>query len=1215
MKGQISRISHTPDKDFSGLYHIQGGMITDADLSEQAAVARDRTDALGNEAIRDGVPAQGGVVRLQAKGNHPSIEHVPFLRPGVVYADGLRGMVRTQEGAEWGEEKALALIAVQDGLPDAPDVPASGTHVVYADIWHRPVFALEDSRLLEVGLHGAETAFRTQTMAQLKTAPIDAAEQIESGTGAFPKKGNATLSVGALSDSDTGNPCDPCAPIIELAARLGNALFRVEVVDVKGAANAPKTVTLAWSMENASIVAPRDAPDEGFEAPDHVFEHFDRTTECHQGVFADPDDRVRSDFLEAVSSSSSRDSVRRWDGHAVFDLGAQKVDAQIGGNPADMDGTQLKVSLDHFAITIETKEKSFVAGDYWLVEIREHATQTEGEDSRIHLVSDTPLGIEHHYTCLFRIEDGKPMPLTQKERRKVSFPPLSDIPASHVSFKNNCEKLYGTDEMSAKTVQEAFDRLCDIDASDIALDVDCERFMGARTVAEGFQELCTINADTVTYDHSCPETFGNATTVGDALDKLCGISSDRTWMRYVMDWGVLCGLQVKYLAGDGVLQISPGALLTETGKFQVTPWEKPVSFKPDEILSQVFVKNPGEPVDVTFGLDVEADGTLTPVVRDWTRAFSFSERLEACEKAPDSFVFDKVIEELPKAEKQTAGKVIGLAATGAWSKGGAKLSQTELDAFERVVGKVTEAYAQTHTDDEVALLGKQLDDARATYSLNAAGDALAMQRSILAANLSGVLIRNSESLVNACKCAALWPDCPSSEALFVPLARLTGVFLPDGASPAKPDLLRSITSVCMLTQRKQAMTPRTMAYYFRELFEQSLVGIFAGQRPTAGLQDLAPVCCPVSEKDDTPVPGKKKRPFDFVGSEIAKGTIAGRVESKYIDLDNMNLEAAEIALTGNGVDVTEIIDLDDPESVDQLGALILTGSLDERLREKEKLRPGDKAVLIAKDGQAAGYLLQERGLGKYTYKPSSEKTAPREKTLSAGFTEVELAADALEKRMAALGGTADSADGRIATLNKSLAALSEDIGGSESILKEAQLAAQASVDAVKEEIDALDDTLIEREAKVEEFRAKVSSVSASTTGQLDVVTERMTTLENRAGALGDKATEQITSADKELARLTGAIAAANVTLNQMNKEIGNLQKERDGLLTNIRRERPIEALGGSFAETAQVYNRQKIFTVGDLADADDTQLRQLNAIGNLNVMRARKKEARQFLET
>ncbi len=145
MKAQISRESHRPSLRYSGVYHNQGAMVTDADLDERSEIDRTRTNNLGNDTVRDGVPAVGGAVAIAANG-------AVTLREGVIYADGVRGVLTASQDASL--NKPLAIMTQQADLPVPPGLPA-GDLVIYADIWERPVFPLEDAYLADAGLHGA----------------------------------------------------------------------------------------------------------------------------------------------------------------------------------------------------------------------------------------------------------------------------------------------------------------------------------------------------------------------------------------------------------------------------------------------------------------------------------------------------------------------------------------------------------------------------------------------------------------------------------------------------------------------------------------------------------------------------------------------------------------------------------------------------------------------------------------------------------------------------------------------------------------------------------------------------------------------------------------------------------------------------------------------------------------------------------------------------
>ena len=120
MKGQVSRISQDRTKRYSAVFQNQGAMVTDADLGEASFIARSRTDELGNEAVGGGAPADGGAVAV----TFASPNYLAALRPGLVYADGVRGTVRLRAGETLGTD-AVDLYAKQEDFPQAPARPTS----------------------------------------------------------------------------------------------------------------------------------------------------------------------------------------------------------------------------------------------------------------------------------------------------------------------------------------------------------------------------------------------------------------------------------------------------------------------------------------------------------------------------------------------------------------------------------------------------------------------------------------------------------------------------------------------------------------------------------------------------------------------------------------------------------------------------------------------------------------------------------------------------------------------------------------------------------------------------------------------------------------------------------------------------------------------------------------------------------------------------------
>ena len=86
MKAEISQLRFRPDKRYSGVYHEQGRMLTDADLGESVEIAKARLDNVVADIVGDGAPVLDGVVHIGGD------DEIAELRPGTIYADGIRGV-------------------------------------------------------------------------------------------------------------------------------------------------------------------------------------------------------------------------------------------------------------------------------------------------------------------------------------------------------------------------------------------------------------------------------------------------------------------------------------------------------------------------------------------------------------------------------------------------------------------------------------------------------------------------------------------------------------------------------------------------------------------------------------------------------------------------------------------------------------------------------------------------------------------------------------------------------------------------------------------------------------------------------------------------------------------------------------------------------------------------------------------------------------------
>jgi len=366
MKGQISRFSYRqpPEGGYSGVYLQQGRMVTDADQIESTEIHKARVDGLGGDAIASGSPDANGIVEFN--GAWPT-----RLVSGTVYVDGIRGEVHANPAAALPVDEPLALYAVQTDFPGAPsleDLRAAlgdgARALVYVDLWERAIYPGMTPDLVDPALHGADTAFRTRTVAQVRFAPPDAA--LGDDDGPYPTYGTARL-FAELHEAEAGDdPCDPCAQEIDLPVTTGNKLFRLEVLHVAGPADAPGEVTFAWSAENASELHPRQAVfdiDAGtvpadFLRSDKLYEVLTETTESQLGAFAAPDLRQQSTLVagaDLAGPGNAGEHLRRWDGAVTWTPATDQLQMALGstGDRAELNGDTLFLTLDTLRLALQ----------------------------------------------------------------------------------------------------------------------------------------------------------------------------------------------------------------------------------------------------------------------------------------------------------------------------------------------------------------------------------------------------------------------------------------------------------------------------------------------------------------------------------------------------------------------------------------------------------------------------------------------------------------------------------------------------------------------------------------------------------------------------------------------------------------------------------------------------------------------------------------------
>ncbi len=532
MKTQISKNSYRKDKRYSGVYQQQGRMLTDADWNETVDILKgELADAL-QDIVGNGSPRVGAVTLTDDR----------KIKPGDLYVDGLHARLP-------GREKIGA--DEQPDLPGYTPLPAIGPYVIYADVWERTVTCLEDGDLRDPGLHGADTCTRRQTMLQVKWRP----EPVERGL--LPRQGNGLLSLELHANLEAGDPCDPCAGMVTSdTGRVGNYLFRLEVHEVQGAANNPDEITLKWSSENGAEqfeVMAVDRMPPGFISEKYVYEFFSETSEKHLGVhlatgFTPVAGIIRKSYDIPAGQNEPNQFVRRWDGFCVLhrsgttwsltsgrdkgvDLSLDVAPTAHGHVSLDNDFTvnlkALKLTLvlrSHRISPGHTSERTFVGGDYWSAPVRETIHQA---GSAI-VTGIQPEGIVHHYLQLVRVKNDGTVERfhDDADRRRNSFPPLTDIRARDVGYTADCTS--GLFSSSHDNVKKALDQVCNIQAQNVGFTKPCDTslFQGnpVATVQDALALLCDIKAQQISFTAQPDCSLLNQpgiNTVQDAINTLC----------------------------------------------------------------------------------------------------------------------------------------------------------------------------------------------------------------------------------------------------------------------------------------------------------------------------------------------------------------------------------------------------------------------------------------------------------------------------------------------------------------------------------------------------------------------------------------------------------------------------------------------------------------------------------------------------------------------
>ena len=1154
MKGSHSRFSHRPTQRFSNTAHVQGGMITDADLTEAGQIHMARDEAQNAAAIASGTPVQGGAVAFGADG--------PELRPGWIVAEGKQGALRAAAGAS--PTGALALFAAQADLPLGPALPDASA-LVFADVWERPVFAMQDPYLADPGLHGAETSYRTRTMTQLKIVRFDGEdglrerlEQLRDGEGPFARSGSALASVTPKNTEVALDECDPCADQIDLVPNVPNALFRLEAIRVaRDDDGRPASVQFAWSFENAaaievaselSDVTVRDA----FSRARSVYEFFSEATEAQIGWFDadhEPERPVLATALHPVAEPPTGANgdrpfshVRRWDGAATVDLTAGGVTNAMGSGTMTVSGRTAVLTLESFSIEVALQGAEVLPGDYWLVELRRFAAEAD----RIRLVGATddararPLGTRHHICALFTIEGGTPRAMSDADVRRLSFPPLTDIPATHVGFEPACPDFFD----GAENVAQALNSLCDLDASQVAYRPSdgCEQFAGVSTVHEALETMCKVHDDT-------------------AITRV---------LRLMMDWGVVCGIRpsrpprttttVAWTAGT-MLNRAGHLIDVEAGQFDLA------ELPPERIHGNLaaIMRRDGE---VTLSLAAGEDGALELHLSDRSTAFGpsdlgYREAVDACIAGRKLVDFGKVYRPLERAEATVIERVLDVWSNRKTLAGAVPLSEQDATVARAVTGTLIADYVASATPERAQQVTHLIDLAEAEIDPSAvrgaARDRLRMQ---LEATKIGILATVEEADRSECACLHMQPPCPPAAGtapFLVPIGGLTLVPTGDG----RPS---SVTNLCALGSRKQALTWRTQRYFFGSQVDD----LFARQRdrccavPATPEFDLGAWLDAVDEAWHPPItrprPVPPRDPLwplrDFVDSlpdpsapPIFRPDLSGKWVNVQPDVTRLPPATANEILTGNGFDVAaDVIDLD--VVGDPLAKIAELGRAGGEVLGRRSPEPGDKVAMMVRGGHVVDYVLIEKGSGKLPYDTDAQTAARVEKVI----TKFDLPGTGAVTGAGATVGTGA-------------------VTGSD----------RPTVPT--EALDAFRESLHELMQLKTEAAAEVRRLA-----------EDRETLATELGALRD----DLRTSMQDLDQIERRRAESERTIAEARAELDAVRKAQGELITSLRGEQPVSVLLSEHREAAKLLTDHGIVTVADVQARGTADLTRILRSAGLN---------------
>jgi Family of unknown function (DUF6519) len=430
MKGDFTRDTFDPTRNYRRVLMQQGRVMLDADWNEQTSILlhymRTLTaDIFGPHAGPAANPGFEIVGSSFATLDDKLARLVPtdtdrrkILKDKISNGDALIGAGRYYVNGILVENHNPVLYSEQPGFPfsedPSPEVLKAWKRgvLVYLDVWERHVSFEQDDYIREVALGGPDTCSRSQVVWQVRVLlepepPAGAAGAVFdcSAADALPQIGTGRMRARARLDKQ---PTELCAIPPASTYRGGeNQLYRVEVHKGGPATADQSGATFKWSRENGSEVFPILS----LAGPTAKLGHLgrDRRSTLNPGDWVEFDDEIISlaqkprmlAQIDTVTRDSMTVTLRAPDGASSLPA---YVEADIGtkrpllrrwhhrGDPKAFGGalqiveqddlTKDWIALEDGVQVLFAKGGQYRAGDYWLIPARTETGDVEWSHER-----------------------------------------------------------------------------------------------------------------------------------------------------------------------------------------------------------------------------------------------------------------------------------------------------------------------------------------------------------------------------------------------------------------------------------------------------------------------------------------------------------------------------------------------------------------------------------------------------------------------------------------------------------------------------------------------------------------------------------------------------------------------------------------------------------------------------------------------------------------